>query len=80
MLSYDTCLLIIEADSKNLGIAKFQTDNTLNVETKAFINKKETEITKAKFKAKLQTIWDIGISRNFNGCRMTIIAESIMVG
>ena len=33
----------------------------------------------AKFKAKTQTILKTGASRNFNGCRMTIKAKSIMV-
>ena len=43
------------------------------------MKKKETEIIKAKFKAKTQTILQIGASRDFNGCRMTIKAEFIMI-
>lgn len=54
-------------------------DDTLNVETKVFIKKKEIEIIKAKFKDKTQTILKIGASRDFNGCCMIIKAESIMV-
>ena len=45
----------------------------------AFMKKKETEIIKAKFKAKTQTILQTGASRDFNGYRMTIKAEFIMV-
>lgn len=43
------------------------------------MKKKGTEITKTKFPAKISTILGTGISRDLNGCCMTIKAESIMV-
>ena len=43
------------------------------------MKKEETEIMKAKFKAKTQTILETGVSGDFNGCRMIIEAESIMI-
>ena len=79
MSFYDLCLLITKADDENFGIAGLQTDNTFNIGIKAFMNKEEVEITEAKFKAKSQIILETGASRNFNGCRMTIEAESIMI-
>ena len=79
MLPYDACLLITKNGGENFGIAGLQADDTLNVGTEAFIKKEETEIMKAKFKAKTRTILETGASGDFNGCRMTIKAESIMV-
>lgn len=54
-------------------------DNTLNIGTKAFMKKKETEIMEAKFKAKIKTILETGASRDFNGGYMTIKTEFIIV-
>ena len=79
MSSYDACLLITKNGSVNFGITGLQTDDTLNVGTEAFMKKEETEIMEAKFKAKTRTILETGASGDFNGCRMTIEAESIMV-
>ena len=76
---YDACLLITKDGGKNFGIAGLQTDNTLNVGTETFMKKEETKIIKANFKAKTQTILQTGTARDFNGCRMTIQNESIMV-
>ena len=56
-----------------------QTDNIFNIRMEAFINKKEGEIIEAKFKAKSQIILETGASGDFNGCRMTIEAEFIIV-
>ena len=52
MSPYDTCLFITKNGGENFGIARLQIDDTLNVETEAFTKKEETEIMKAKFKAK----------------------------
>ena len=79
MSFYDACLLITKNGGENFGIAGFQMDDTLNVGTEAFMKKEETEIVEAKFKAKTRIILEIGVSEDFNGCRMTIEAESIMV-
>ena len=79
MLSYDACLLITKNGGENFGIAGLQTDDTLNIGTEAFMKKKKTEIVKAKFKTKTRTILETGASRDFNGCHITIEAESIMV-
>ncbi len=79
MSSYNACLLITKNGDENFGIAGLQTDNTLNIGTEAFIRKEEKEIIEAKFKAKNRTILETGVSGDFNGCRMTIGAESIMV-
>lgn len=43
------------------------------------MNKKEVEITKVMFKAKLQTIVKIDTSSDFNHCQMTIKAEFIII-
>lgn len=72
-------MLIIKTGDKNFGIARFQTDNTLNIEIEAFMNKKRAEITEAKFKAKLQTMLETGASRDFNRCQIIIKAESIII-
>ena len=79
MLFYDTCLFITKDGDKNFGIARLQTDNTLNVGTEAFMKKKKTEIIEAQFKAKNQTILETDISEDFNGYYMTIKADFIMV-
>ena len=79
MSPYNACLLITKDGGENFGIARHQTDNTLNVGTKAFIKNEETEIIEAKFKAKNQIILETGASGDFNGCCMTIKADFIMV-
>lgn len=79
MLPYDPCLLITKDGGEKFGIAKLQIDNTLNVGIKAFMKIKETEIMKAKFKAKTKTILKTGTSGDFNGCCRTIEAKFIMV-
>ena len=43
------------------------------------MKKKETEIIKAKFKAKIQTILETSTLKDFNNCRMTIEAEFIII-
>ena len=79
MSLYDICLLIIKDSNENFGITRLQTDNTLNIGTERFIKNKETEIMKAKFKAKTRTILKTGTSRDFNGYQMTIEAKFFMV-
>ena len=56
---YDICFLITKGGGKNFSIVGFQTDNTLNINTKVFIKKEETEVMEAKFKSKTQTILKI---------------------
>ncbi len=53
ILFYDTCLLITKDRGINFGIIKLQTNNNLNIRTKAFMNKEKIKIIEAKFKAKL---------------------------
>lgn len=72
-------MLITKNEDENFGIVRFQTNNTLNIRTEAFINKEEIKIIKAKFKVKTWTMLEIDIFRNFNSCYMTIEAESIMI-
>ena len=79
MSSYDVYLLITKDGGENFGIAGLQTNNTLNIGTEAFMKKEEKEIIEAKFKVKNRTILEIGVSGDFNGYRMTIGAEFIMV-
>lgn len=62
MTSYNICLLILKEKSENFDITEFQTDNTLNIKLKVFINKEKVEIIEAKFKTILQTILKISIS------------------
>ena len=45
----------------------------------AFMKKEEKEIINAKFKVKNQTMLETGISGDFNSCRITIEAKSIMI-
>lgn len=77
--SYNAYLFITKNSEKIFGITRFQTNDTFNIRTETFMNKKETEITDAKFQAKSQTILETGLSEAFNNCRMTIEAKSIMV-
>lgn len=49
MSFYDTCLFITKDKSVNFDIIELWTNNIHNVGTKIFINKKKTEIIKAKF-------------------------------
>lgn len=79
MLSYNVCFLITQNVDKNFGIARFETDDTLNIGMKAFMKKKEIEIMEFKFKAKTQIILKTGVSGDLNGCCITIQAEFIMV-
>lgn len=79
MTPYDTCFLISKDGGENFDIVRILIDNTLNVEIEVFIKKEETKIMKAKFKAKTQTILEIGESGDFNSCWMTIKGEYIMV-
>lgn len=79
MSSYNICFFITKDGGENFDIAGLQTDNILNIETETFIKKEVKEIIKAKFKAKNRTMFETGISKDFNGCYMTIEAESIMV-
>lgn len=76
---YDTYLLITKDRDIYFGITWFQTNNTFNVGTKAFINKKEVKIVEVKFKAKSQTILEIDVSGDFNGYQIRIEAKSIIV-
>lgn len=79
MSSYDAYFLISKDGGENFDIIRILIDNTLNVEMEVFIKKEETEIMKAKFKAKTQTILETGASGDFNGYWMTIKAKYIMV-
>lgn len=72
MSFYDTCLLFTKNEGINFCIKEFQINNMLNVGIEIFINKKKVEIIETKFKAKLQTMLENNLSRNFNSCHMTI--------
>ncbi len=72
MSSYDACLLITKDGGENFGIARIQTDDSLNIRTEAFMKKEEKEIIEAKFKAKNQTILETGVSEDLNGCRIQL--------
>ncbi len=76
---YDVCLFITKDGGEKFGIAGLQTDNTLNIGTEVFMKKEKTEIMKAQFKSKTQTILETGVSRDFNSCRMIVKAEYIIV-
>ena len=79
MSPYNTCLLITRNGGENSGIARLQTDDILNVGTEAFMKKEKTEIMEVKFKVKTRIILETGTLGDFNGCRMTIEAEFIIV-
>lgn len=48
ILFYNICLLITKDKGENFNIVRFQTDNTLNIRMKTFMNKEEIEIIKIK--------------------------------
>lgn len=78
-LFYDICLFISKDGGVNFGITRLQTDDTHNIKTETFINKKKAEIIEAKFQAILQTILGTDISKNFNSCHMIIEDKVIIV-
>ena len=57
MSPYNICLFITKDGGENFGIAAFQTEDTLNIETEAFMKKEKTEIMEAKFKANPKQFW-----------------------
>lgn len=65
--SFDPCLLITRQGEEAFGITAMQTDDTFNVGTKPFLEREETELNAAGFKAKPQTILTDGDSCDFNG-------------
>ena len=79
ILLYDIYLFITKDGGENFGIVGLQTDNIFNVGMEAFIKNEEIEIMETKFKAKTRTIFETSASEDFNGCRMTIKAEFIMI-
>ena len=79
LLPYNACLFIPKDIGENFGITRLQTDNIFNVEMEAFIKKEETEIIKAKAKAKTQTILKINISKDYNNYCIIMKTESIMI-
>lgn len=79
MLSYNVYLIIIQDKDKNFSIARFQTDNIMNIKTKAFMNKEKVKIIETKFIAKSQIILKTHVSEDFNGYCMIIEDKSIMV-
>lgn len=79
MSFYDTCLLITKDGDINFGVIGFQTNDTFNIRTEVFMNKKEVEIIEVKFKTKSQIMLETGVSRNFNSCCITIEDEAISI-
>lgn len=79
MSLYNICLIITKDKGKNFSIARLQTDNTMNIEIKACINKEEVKIIETKLIAKSQTILKTCVSEDFNDYCMIIKDESIMV-
>lgn len=79
ILLYEIYLLITKNSNENFGIARLQTDNTLNIKIEIFIKKKETEIIEAKFKAKTLTILKTRILGDFNSYYIIIKAKFIIV-
>lgn len=72
-------MLIIKDRNINFDITKLQIDNTLNIKIEIFIDKEETEIIKAKFKAKSQIILKTRISETFNSYYMIIKDKTIII-
>ncbi|EJT70532.1 hypothetical protein GGTG_11555 [Gaeumannomyces tritici R3-111a-1] len=54
------------------GIVGMQTNDTLNLNSKVFMEKKEIAFLEANFKAKLRFILSSGNKGHFNGCKITI--------
>ena len=78
--SYDACLLITKKNGNGVfGITALQTDDTLNIGTKALLDKEEIEIDAAKFKARQRVMLETGTEGDFNGCHISIGKDAIEV-
>jgi len=75
---YDPCLLITRA-GEPFGLVGLQTDDTLNVGSAEFLQKEESELKKAGFKAKPRSAMEPGSRGDFNGCYLEIDEDSITI-
>lgn len=81
--SFDPCLLITKPDECSndecFAIVGLQTDDTLDIGTQSFMNKEEEELEKAGFKAKPCQVFQNGDTGDFNGCRITVEKDFIVM-
>ena len=75
--AFDPCLLITKQGT-NFGITGLQTDDTINVGTKEFLEMEDLELKKAELKAKPHQILHTDESADFNGCRIQIGKDDIV--
>jgi len=75
---YDPCLLFSKI-GQSFGIVGMQTDDTLNLATPEFLDKEEAALHEAGFKAKPSTILKVGDVGYFNGCKITVNEDSVMM-
>ena len=76
--SYDPCLLLSKIGS-SFGIVAMQTDDTLNLGEPEFIEKEQTKLLEAGFKAKAAQVLETGTEGSFNGCTFTVTEDKIDV-
>ncbi|KAI0999169.1 hypothetical protein K3495_g9027 [Podosphaera aphanis] len=78
MSSYDPCLLVTK-QGEHFGMTGLQTDDTLHLGTREFIAKEVEQLQKAGFKSKPLKIINNNDRIDFNGCRVSVDAESVKV-
>jgi len=75
---FDPCLLITRPKN-HFGIVGLQTDDTLNLGSAGFLDREEHELKHAGYKAKPRQVLADGDTGEFNGCRLQVAMDGIMV-
>jgi Reverse transcriptase (RNA-dependent DNA polymerase) len=75
---FDPCLFVTKK-GVDFGLTVLQTDDTLNLGTKAFMDQEQAELKKAGFKAKPQQFYGEGSFGDFNGCHLELKGGDITV-
>lgn len=76
--TYDPCLLITK-DGYDFGITALQTDDTLYLGMPKFMESEQEQLDIAGFKAKPRQDLTTGDQTDFNGCRITILRDSVII-
>ncbi|KAI1000667.1 hypothetical protein K3495_g7531 [Podosphaera aphanis] len=72
-------LLITVGSADSFGIVGMQTDDTLMLGTESFSVQEEMQLEKAKFRAKARIVLKPGIVLDFNGVKLSISHDDILV-
>ncbi|KAI1000950.1 hypothetical protein K3495_g7246 [Podosphaera aphanis] len=75
---FDPCLLIANKDN-DFGMTALQTDDTMNLGTKAFMELEQAELEKAKFVANPQQFFEDESVGDFNGSQVEIKGKEIII-